>query len=82
MNKSISEFDITALAAIRENVEEFMRYSALNFVNRGGDYLILHHKNTVVQSHFSATKLQLKRLILILKAELLTLPICAIVQNK
>lgn len=39
MDKSISEFDTAALASIRKNVEEFMAYSALNFVHSGGQLL-------------------------------------------
>lgn len=40
MEKSISEFDIAPLASIRANVENFMRYSALNFVAQAGDCLL------------------------------------------
>lgn len=42
MNKLISEFDVIALASIRTNVENFMRYSASTFASRltGGERLL------------------------------------------
>lgn len=42
MDKSISEFDIAALASIRSNVEQFMQYVASNFASNltGGERLL------------------------------------------